>query len=103
MQQWPDLVRDAIQTLQSAALTSENLQPIPINPQHQFEINAILHLWTSINSAHANMIRSNVMVAAMFIKYLMSRKLDLPNSVDKFYAAVCGDASQVRPSWQKPK
>jgi hypothetical protein len=101
MQRWPDLVRDAIQTLQSDALTSVNFPPVPINPEHQFEINAISHLWTSINSAHADMIRSNVMVAAMFIKYLMSGQLDLPNSVDEFYAAVCGDASQVPQLWQK--
>jgi hypothetical protein len=94
-------VKDAIETLKhptASALTDLDAAP---SPAHLFAYRAISHLWSSVKTAHKEIICSNVLVASMFIKYLMQGNLDLPNTLSDFYATICGDASCVPPSWGK--
>lgn len=95
------LLQTAIDTLSETTSTPPDASPS--NPVHQFAYSALSHLWTTLKKAQAERIRSNVMVASMFIKYLMDGHLDLPPTLNEFYEIVCGDASLVPSSWGREK
>jgi hypothetical protein len=98
MDRWPALVENAAETLRLS--TSAAQETTLGNPVYQFAYDAISHLWTSIGKAKADKIRSNFLVASMFVKYLMDGQLDLPQTVDAFYETVCGP-SGVPGHWSR--
>ena len=103
MDKWPVLVniaKDTLQSVDSSVTTEPENLPLADVGQ-QFAYDTISHLWASVKDAKAGMIRSNVMVAAMFIKHLMGGHLDLPPTLDQFYETVCGSASRVPTSWNR--
>jgi hypothetical protein len=101
MRNWPDLLQDAIADLRTPPYIPSHA-PFA-HPTHQLAFNAISHLWATIQNARADMVRSNVMVASMFMKYLMDGHLDLPPTLTEFYETVCGGAAHVPANWDREK
>jgi hypothetical protein len=97
MKRWPDLLQHALTDLETSTIAP--LQSPSNHPTHMFAFNTLSHLWSTMQNSRADKIKSNVMVASMFIKYLMDGHLDLPQTLDDFYATICGGASNVPTTW----
>jgi hypothetical protein len=99
MQRWPEVLHSALQDLQT--LSTPPLESPSDHPTHRFAFDTLSDLWSSIHTARANKIRSNIMVASMFIKYLMDGNLDLPHTLEEYYETICGGAANVPPTWNR--